>query len=118
MSRRKLRQEERKPPEDRLLERVQAIAKPPLVESVEEHFAGYFNELGITLRLQAQVEDQEVVALRNDLLRCLEDSAVELAIDFTWQLSMYRGQDQVALVFPGDSAIPTGSPLELIYKVY
>jgi hypothetical protein len=105
-------------PEDLLLAEVKEIALPPLVEAIEEHFAGYFNEFGITLRLSEQAPDEIIVELRNKVLTRMEAASEQLKIDFTWQVSMYRGQTQVVLLFPGDSAIPPGGELALIYKVY
>lgn len=118
MSRRKSRQAARVAPEDQLLAQIREIAAPPLVEAVEEHFAGYFNELGITLRLAEQASDESIVELRNKMLICIEAAVARLKIDFTWQVSMYRAQEQVVLIFPGDGVIPSGGDLELIYKVY
>ena len=118
MSRRKSRQASRVTPEDQLLAEVTEIAAPPLVKSVEEHFAGYFNELGITLQLAEEATDEGIVELRNKILTCIEATAARLKISFTWQVSMYRAQKQVVLIFPGDSVIPPGGDLELIYKVY
>ena len=118
MSRRTSRHEDGLPPEARLVARVQEVAVPPLVESIEEHFAGYFNELGITLRLSARATDEDIIALRNNVLACLEKATSELAINFKWLVSMYRGQDQVALIFPGNSPIPSGHRLELVYESY
>ena len=118
MSRRKSRQTSRVPPEDQLLAEVKELAAPPLVEAVEEHFAGYFNEMGITLQLAEQATDESIVELRNKMLACMEVATARLKIDFTWQVSMYRAQKQVVLIFPGDSAIPPGGDLELIYKVH
>ncbi len=86
------------------------------MEAVEEHFAGYFNELGVTLRLAEQASDESIVELRNKLLNCIEAVVARLDMDFTWQVSMYRAQKQVALIFPGDSVISSGVDLELIYK--
>lgn len=88
MSRRKSRQAARVAPEDQLLAQIREIAAPPLVEAVEEHFAGYFNELGITLRLAEQASDESIVELRNKMLICIEAAVARLKIDFTWQVSM------------------------------
>ena len=118
MSHRKLRRLERVPPMDQLMADVKAIGVRPLVESVEEHFAGYFNELGITLRLNEQASEHDVVVLRNSILQLIERKSSELQVNFTWQVSMYRGAEQIALIFPGDTAILLGHPLELIYKTY
>lgn len=118
MSRRKSRQASRVAPEDQLLAELKEIAVPPLVEAIEEHFAGYFNELGITLQLAEQASNESIVELRNKTLAYMEAAAARLKIDFTWQVSMYRAQKQVVLIFPGDSVIPPGGHLELVYKVY
>jgi len=117
VSRRKSRQAARVAPEDQLLAQIREIASPPLVEAIEEHFAGYFNELGITIRLAEQASDESVVELRNRLLNGIEAVVARLNIDFTWQVSMYRAQEQVVLIFPGDGVIPSGGDLELIYRV-
>ncbi|RYY86589.1 MAG: hypothetical protein EOO15_14090 [Chitinophagaceae bacterium] len=115
MSNRKQRQLDRIAPEVRLLSDVREIAKKPFVLSVEDHFAGYFKELGITVRLAIETTDSEIIALRNELLTYLSQAFSEQKLEFTWQVDFRRGTDQAALLFPGDRPIEGGAPLELIF---
>jgi hypothetical protein len=114
MTSRKQRQSDRISPEVKVLAEVRVLADKPYVRSVDDHFAGYFNELGITINLNESTTDQEIIALRNSLLEYLEKVGKEEKIEFTWQVAFWRGLVQVALLFPGNSPIEPGEPLELI----
>ena len=111
MSKRKERQSNRVAPENRLLDDVRAISDKPIVRSVEEHFAGYFNELGITINLTDDAADSDVIELRNALLTYLGG----VSLDFTWQISFWRNLKQIALLFPDSKVHPTTGELAHIF---
>jgi hypothetical protein len=50
---------------ERLIDRIRAAAAHPCVTEVVEHFAGYFDELGITVKLSPTATDEVVRELRN-----------------------------------------------------
>jgi hypothetical protein len=115
MSDRKQRQWNRLSPDEQVLTEVRAIAGRPFVSSVADHFAGYFDELGITVNLVDGTPDSDVVQLRNELLQYLERASKERRLEFTWQVAFWRGATQVALLFPGDRPLDPKVLLEPVH---
>ena len=68
------RQRERMTVGGRLIAGVCAIADTPFVEDVENHFAGYFNELAITVRLRDGASDEEVIQAAKKAVPGSDDS--------------------------------------------
>ncbi|WP_156383503.1 hypothetical protein [Pseudoxanthomonas sp. Root65] len=70
---------------DRVVAGVRAIAMQwPFVTSASDHFAGYFNELGITLTIASDARDDDVLSLQNMLLAYLDSFWAKENPDFTW----------------------------------
>jgi hypothetical protein len=115
MSQRKDRQRTRLSPVDQVLDDVRVIADWPFVRSVEDHFAGYFNELGITINLTDDASNFDVIQLRNKVLAYLKNASVELELEFTWQVSFWRNLQQIVLLFPSSHHHPAELALEQIY---
>jgi hypothetical protein len=93
----------------RLIADVCLIADRPYVEAVENNFAGYFNELVITVKLRPEASDLEALALQNALLAFF-DSEV-MPPEFTWLVKFSRGDQGLRSLFPGD--LPRSSSADL-----
>ena len=96
---------------DKLIGDVRLIADKPFVESVSDHFAGYFNELGITVSLAPDADDEEVIALQNQLLAYLDGYWEQEHPAFTWILMFSRGAEEMRSIFPGDQPRRTSEDL-------
>jgi hypothetical protein len=96
----------------RLIAGVCAIADTPFVEDVENHFAGYFNELAITVRLREQASDADVIALQNKLLAFLNTGDAASSPDFTWLIKFSRGGKSLRSLFPGDAPRSSSEDIE------
>jgi hypothetical protein len=106
------KQSENASPEDRIVAEVRSIAERGIVASVEDHFAGYFNELNVTVNLQPEAQDPEVIRLRNELLAHLEKRFALSPIGFTWQVSFWRSLSCVEVLYPGDSVLSESATLQ------
>ena len=81
--------------ESRVISGVKSIANRPFVLSISDHFAGYFNELGLTLTLSPDSHDEDVIALQNDLLAYMDTFWAENKPDFDWIVMFSRGTTQM-----------------------
>jgi len=95
----------------RLIADVCVIADKPFVEAVENNFAGYFDELGITVKLRPEASDQEVIALQNKLLSFFNAKYEATPSGFTWMVKFTRGGKDLRSLFPGDQ--PRTGPEDL-----
>lgn len=95
----------------RLITDVCALADKPFVEAVENTFAGYFDELGITVKLRSEASDEDVIALQNQLLNLF--SIYDVPSGFTWLVKFSRGGKNLRTLFPGDSHRSSGEDLEV-----
>jgi hypothetical protein len=86
----------------RLIAEVCAIADRPFVEAVENDFAGYFDELAITVRLRPEASDEDVISLQNQLLSLFNSSYETAPSGFTWLVKFSRGDKSLRSLFPGD----------------
>jgi hypothetical protein len=103
LSHQRQRHSARKPLEETVSEEVRTIiASKPFVRAVEDHFAGYFNELGLTVTVIESASDQEVISLRNELLQKLESLLPRGKSPFTWQVAFNRSGKTIEFLFPGD----------------
>jgi hypothetical protein len=96
----------------RLIADVCVIADKPFVEAVENNFAGYFNELGITIKLRPEASDEEVIALQNKLLAFFSSAYEGNLSEFTWLVKFSRGGQSLRSLFPGDHPRSTSADLE------
>lgn len=95
----------------RLIADVCVIADRPFVEAVENNFAGYFDELGITVKLRPDASDEDVIALQNQLLEFFNSTDDVRPSGFTWLIKFSRGGKSLRSLFPGD--LPRGSSEDL-----
>ena len=86
----------------RLIADVCVIADKPFVEIVENNFAGYFDELGITVKLRPEASDEDVVSLQNQLLAFFNSTDEARPAGFTWLVRFSRGGKNLRSLFPGD----------------
>jgi hypothetical protein len=86
----------------RLIAEVCEIAGKPYVEAVENNFAGYFNELVITVKLRPEATDEEVISLQNALLAHFNSTLEVRPSEFTWLVKFSRGEQSLRSLFPGD----------------
>ncbi|MEQ1544001.1 hypothetical protein [Methyloglobulus sp.] len=87
----------------RVLMGVSSIANRPLVRNIEDHYAAYFDELGITVNLTDQSTEMEWQELAIDLLDFLNKELPKNNDHFRWILSFWHKLRQVGLFFPGDT---------------
>ncbi|MGZ5571839.1 MAG: hypothetical protein ACXWF6_12005 [Usitatibacter sp.] len=96
----------------RLIADVCAIADKPFVEAVENNFAGYFNELEITVKLRPEASDEDVIALENQLLAFFDSTHEERPSGFTWLVKFSRGDKSMRSLFPGDQPRSSSEDLD------
>jgi hypothetical protein len=96
----------------RLIADVCDMADKPFVEAVENHFAGYFDELGITVKLRAEASDEDVISLQNQLLAFFNSTYEVRPPGFTWLVKFSRGGKSLRSLFPGDLPRSTSEDLE------
>jgi len=101
-SKRKQRQWQRLSIEERVCSEVRTIASKPFVSAIEDHFAGYFNELGLTITVVESASDSDVINLRNELLQHLESQLPKGSSQFKWLVFFMRDGKTIELLFPGD----------------
>ena len=104
-STRKKRHARRRSPEDLIVEKVGALANKPYVLCVENHFAGYFNELGFRIQVQDVISKEEILCLSNELLIELQAHFSEHALAFSWQVGLYQGEELIHVVAAGDEPL-------------
>lgn len=95
-----------------LIADVCVIADKPFVEVVENSFAGYFDELGILVKLRPNAGDAEVIALQNELLAFFDSTELSRPEGFTWVVKFTRGGKTLRSLFPGDQPRTSGEDLE------
>jgi hypothetical protein len=66
------------------------------VLQVTEQFAGYFDELGITILVKLETSDEDIRNLKNQIAPVL----LERPVPFKWMLMFKRAGKQVAVLFP------------------
>ena len=86
----------------RVIAEVRVIAARPCVVSLGDHFAGYFNELGIFVGVADDAQDSEVIDLRNAMLAYLDMVLPEESALFKWQVGIKRDSKTIEVIFPGD----------------
>jgi hypothetical protein len=86
-----------------VIEKVKAIATLPFVKNVEDHYAIYFDELGLTVNIEDAASENEWEPLAEQLITYLNNVLPKGNHQFCWVLSFYRSIEQVGLFFPGES---------------
>lgn len=65
MTRRKEKQKKKRSIESIYIRRAEEFISNEFVENVDNHFAGYYNELGITVKVIKDISDKELIKIRN-----------------------------------------------------
>lgn len=106
-SQQKKRQRDQSLPADvierRIAERVESVAAAHGIVAVESEFAGYFNQLGFRVDVAPEASAEMIRSLGNALLDATTEIASELAAPFAWIIGIYRNEELVSVVSPGDS---------------
>lgn len=98
----------------RLIAEICALTAKPFVETVENHFAGYMDELGVTVRLRPDTSDEDVIALQNEMLAYFNATAASREPGFTWLVQFTRGGTSLRSLFPGDA--PRSGSADLVWS--
>ena len=82
------------------VEGVRRIAARPSVASISDHFAQYFDEMGMSITVADDTPDRDIIALRNEIATFLE---AELPGDdpFKWIVSFGRRGKTVEVISSG-----------------
>ncbi len=102
MTRRKDRQVARRDAEEELYAPVAEAVARYLGARSEKELAGDWNSLGLRVDLPADATDGTVFELGNELLAILQAGTAELQPPFTWTLGIYRADELLRVLAPGD----------------
>jgi hypothetical protein len=84
-------------PGDQLMAAVRTLlSNQPSVLSIADHFAVYFNELGITVELAPNISDAEVALLKDEVAAIL----IGTTLPFAWILRFRRNGKSAGELFP------------------
>lgn len=86
-----------------IVEGVKAISTLSFVKDIEDHYAIYFDELGLTVNIQDGSPENEWEPLVGQLIDYLNSVLPKGNHQFCWILSVYRGIEQIGLFFPGET---------------
>jgi hypothetical protein len=75
---------------------VSSAAISNCVLQVSEHFAGYFDELGVTILVKGDTSDDELRGLKNEIALRL----APLQMPFRWMVLFRRGEKSAGVLFP------------------
>jgi len=103
MSRQKSRQHQRLTPEQVLEDKVRSLADSPGVLSVDAHFAGTWNELGLIIHLDPAGSETDYHALRATLLDALPTHAPGAV---TWILTFRLNGKIIDTIVSDDKSCP------------
>jgi hypothetical protein len=80
---------------EEIVSAVRAVTTEHAVQ-VSEHFAGYFDELGITVALKADTSDAQVQKLKDKVFAALS----QVAMPFQWMVIFQRDGEGAGTLFP------------------
>ena len=81
---------------------VTRISTRPGVVSVRDHFAGYFDELGIWITVADDASDESVISLRNEIAAFLETAISRTESSFKWIVTFGRRGQTVEVISTGE----------------
>ena len=84
---------------DEILTTINKILDKDKIRHVEEHFAGYFGELGITLWFLESATNEEIIFYTSNILNYLNKMLPEGKSEFKWILSVYRSLEQIDVFY-------------------
>jgi hypothetical protein len=80
---------------EEVLSAVRGVTADQVVQ-ISEHFAGYFDELGITITLKRDTSDAEVRELKDRILAALSRASPP----FAWTVLFQRDDEGAGVLFP------------------
>jgi hypothetical protein len=89
---------------DDIVNRLKTLCDRPFVDAVEDHYACYWDELGLSVKVRDDTPDSNVIALRNSLLNLLSDVLPKGNPDFTWLIGFRRRNKTIEVLSPDDEA--------------
>ena len=78
------------------------LANQSFVISVEDHYAGYWDELGFSVFLKEDATDSDIIHLRNQLLSYLNSVLPKGNPYFSWVVGFRRKKETIEVIVPGD----------------
>lgn len=81
---------------DELVSAIRSSATADCVQEVSEHFAGYFDELGITVSVKPDTLDEEIREVKNTIASVLS----RFEIPFRWMVLFQRDGKSAGVLFP------------------
>jgi hypothetical protein len=81
-----------------LMTAVRNTATQPYVVEISEHFAGYFDELGIIITVRPDAKDGDIEALTEQV----SDELRKYRVQFGWIVMIERAGKQVMVAVSGD----------------
>jgi hypothetical protein len=84
------------------VDRVKALSDPSLVESIDDHYAVYWDELGLFVKLRDEALDADVISLRNKILFLLTEILPDGNPYFTWGVGFRRWSKTIEVLYPRD----------------
>ena len=75
---------------------IRTALNDPCVVDVSDHFAGYFDELGITVTVKPETPDDQIRSLKERIAPVLFQSHQP----FRWIVMFLRGGKQIGVLFP------------------
>ena len=102
MSSRKKRQLAKRPPEETLYDEVKEAISRWNVLSVEEDYAGSRDRLGFRIDVAAEATAENVLEMGNALLARMKSSPTAAELSGNWIIGIYRSDELVRVVAPGD----------------
>jgi hypothetical protein len=82
---------------DEVVARVTPLAIAAGAVEVRHHFAGYFDELGISVRFDTGVDDRCISTVGNQLLAYLHKALPHETAPFAWILSLEREEATLSM---------------------
>jgi len=101
---------------DAVLAGVRHLASRPWVQSVTDHFASYFDELGLSITVAENASDSDIISLRNEIAVFLESSVPQTEDSFKWIVSFGRAGQTVDVISPGCGRRGPGERLPMLGK--
>jgi hypothetical protein len=99
---------------DDVVGRVKALCDVSIVASTEDHYAVYWDELGLFVEIHDEASDADVIALRNGMLSLLTELLPVGNPHFTWGVGFKRRNKTIEVLYPGDKVRDVNDTLKPI----
>jgi len=85
---------------DEIMTALRQILSGPKVVEIKEHFAGYFDELGVTVVLASESTHEDMLALKEKAASYLLPGVPHSNEPFKWMLKFRREGKEEGILFP------------------